>query len=273
MNHSPLYNLIQNIEYGTNLHIGVLFFKNYGNQMCELPKRQAIHQSPICDTFKSQSNLSFKRCLRCRNLALKKATTTQQPFYGLCINGIYEYTHPIIINNEVACVIFVGNIATKEGIDKIQSLANDLPLQTLEHNFTFEQCATVCKVIEDYILFLLEKYPNLKSGENPIIKNIKAYIENNLEFGLNISQLADTFHYNPRYLGRLFKKETGTTINEYTTYRRLKRAKYHLLNTQSTIIDIATETGFNNATYFNRLFKNHTGLTPTEYRKKNINKG
>ena len=108
MERSPLYNLIQNIEYGTNLHIGVLFFKDYGNSMCELPKRQEIHQSPVCDTFKSYTRTSFSRCLRCRNLALKKAITTKKAFGGLCINGIYEYTHPIIIENEVAGVIFVG---------------------------------------------------------------------------------------------------------------------------------------------------------------------
>ena len=267
MESSPLYNLIQNIEYGTNLHIGVLFFKNYGNIMCELPKRQEIHQNPICDAFKIRSRSSFMRCLRCRNLALKKAVTTKKPFGGLCINGIYEYTHPVIIDNDVACVIFVGNIATDKGICKIKSLDENMPLQTLENSFSLTQCVKVCKTIEGYILYLLEKYPNLKNDENPIIKNIKAYIENNLEFGIDIDQLADTFHYNPRYLGRLFKKETGTTINEYVTLRKLKLAKHLLESTTSTIINISTEVGFSNVTYFNRLFKAKYGITPTEFRK------
>lgn len=267
MEGSPLYNLIQNIEYGTNLHIGVLFFKDYGNSMCELPKRQEIHQSPVCDIFKSYTRTSFLRCLRCRNLALKKAVTTKKPFGDLCINGIYEYTHPVIIDNEVAGVIFVGNIATNDGICKIKSLAEDMPLQTLEHNFSAAQCINVCKTIEDYIIYLLEKYPNLKSDENPIVKNIKAYIENNLEFGIDITQLANTFHYNPRYLGRLFKKETKATINQYVTLRRLKRAKRLLVETESTIIDISTEVGFSSVTYFNRLFKTKFGVTPSEYRK------
>lgn len=264
---SPLYNLIQNIEYGTNLHIGVLFFKDYGNRMCELPKRQEIHQTPICDIFKTHSKHSFKRCLRCRNLALKKAITTKKAFGGLCVNGIFEYTHPVTIAGDVACVIFVGNIATSAGIKKIEAAGYNLPINTLEHNFSFEKCQSVCKNIEDYILYLLEKYRNEKSDEKPLIKNIKAYIEANLDFRIDINQIADTFHYNPRYLGRLFKKQTGNTINDYITYRRLKRAKTLLRDSEASVIDISNEIGFNNVTYFNRLFKKCFGITPTEYRK------
>lgn len=268
MEASPLYNLIQSIEYGTNLHIGVLFFKNYGNQMCELHKRQRIHQTFMCDTFKTYNKTSSSRCLRCRNLALKKAVTSKKAFGGLCINGIYEYTHPVIIDNDVTCVIFVGNIATEDGIKKIMSFKQDLPLDTLEHNFSQDKCQTICKIIEDYILFLIKEYPDLDSSEKALIKNIKAYIENNLELVTNIRQIADAFHYNTQYLGRIFKKETGTTINNYITLRRLKQAELSLINTQNPIIDISTETGFNNVTYFNRLFKKHFGQTPTEYRKR-----
>ena len=267
MDGSPLYNLIQNIEYGTNLHIGVLFFKDYGNKMCELPKRQEIHQSPMCDLFKTHSDSSFNRCYRCRNLALKKAIITKKAFGGLCINGIFEYTHPVIIDGDVACVIFVGNIATNEGVEKIKLFDSSLPINTLEHNFSVKKCESVCKNIEEYILYLLEKYRDVEDDEKPFIKNIKSYIESNLDFKININQIADAFHYNPRYLGRLFKQQTGNTINDYITYRRLKRAKTLLSDTEASVIDISNEVGFNNVTYFNRLFKKSFGITPTKYRK------
>lgn len=32
----------------------------------------------------------------------------------MCVNGIYEYTRPIVINDEVAGIIFVGNILDSE---------------------------------------------------------------------------------------------------------------------------------------------------------------
>ena len=156
MENSPLYNLIQSIEYGTKLHIGVLFFKDYGNSMCELPRHQKIHQSTICDFFKNQSRNSFFRCVRCRNLALHKALTTKKSFGGLCVNGIYEYTHPVIIDDEVACIIFIGNILDRSGILKIHKNSNGitLPFNTLEPNFSPLKAKQTAEIIENYIRFL-----------------------------------------------------------------------------------------------------------------------
>lgn len=266
---SPLYELIQNIEYGTKLHIGVLFFGNYGNDMCELPKSQRIHSSNLCDFFKTRTKDSFEQCFKCKNIVLKKVIKSKKAFGGICTNGIYEYTYPVIIENEVACVIFIGNIATNEGLIKMSDPIKQLPLDTLEYNITQKKCERICKNIEYFILYLLEKYPKSNSNKKPIIKNIETYIENNLEFKINIEQIAAFFHYNPLYLGRLFKKETGDTLNNYISNRRLQKARHLLVHTTSSIIDVSTECGFNNVTYFNRLFKNLYGISPTKYRNEN----
>lgn len=266
---SPLYNLIQQIEYKTNLHIGVLFFKDYGNKMCELPHGHQIHESPICEFFKSYSRQSFFKCVRCRNFAIKKALKYKTAFGGLCINGIYEYTHPVLIDGEVAAIVFIGNILNgEESVLKIKKSAKGtpLPLLTLEDNFSEEKCKNVCITIDNYIRFLLEKYEN-DEGEKPLIKNIKNFIEENLNFETNIKTIAETFYYNPRYLCRLFKKECGVSLTDYITSRRLKRAKQLLTDTNHSVLEISAESGFNNVTYFNKLFKANFHVTPTEYRK------
>lgn len=270
MGSSPLYDLIQQIEYGTKLHIGVLFFKDYGNSACELPHRHAIHESPLCDAFKTDCRNSYFRCVRCRNLALEKAITEKEPFGGLCVNGIYEYTHPVIIHGEVAAIIFIGNILDREkGLPKItRRLAEGTALlHTLEPDYSPEQCRKTAKTIDGYIRFLLEKYPDTASNENPLIKNIKKYIDENLEFGADIQNVAAAFHYNSRYLCRLFKKETSVALGDYLRTLRLKRAQVLLCETNRSVIDISTDVGFNNVTYFNRKFKAAFGLTPTAYRK------
>lgn len=270
MEHAPLYELIQQIEYGTRLHIGVLFFKNYGNSACALPNRHAIHESPLCDTFKGERRNSFFRCVRCRNLALEKALTEKVPFGGLCVNGIYEYTHPLVINGEVAAIIFIGNILDRElGLPKLRSRLGEtaLPLATLEPDFSPEQCRKTAETLDRYIRFLLETYPDKAPDEKPLIKNIKCYIEENLDFGTDIHRLAAAFHYHPRYLCRLFKKETGTALGEYLITRRLHRATALLRDTSRTVMEIATDVGFNNVTYFNKLFKAAFGITPTAYRR------
>ena len=264
-----LDNLIKQIEFGTNLQIGVLFFENFGNSACELPLRQTIHRSPVCEKFKTNGKNAFERCYKCRNLSINKALKTKTSFDGLCINGIYEYTHPVCIGDRVAFLIFIGNILSgAKGLEKIKNHAKgiDLPINTMEANVTPEDCKAIAKTIENYIFYLLEKYPDKGTGEKLIIKNIKSYINDNLEFDISLENMANLFHYNARYLGRLFKKETGLYINDYITETRLQMAKKLLINSNQTIIFVANKVGFNSVTYFNKIFKQFTGFTPTEYR-------
>ena len=269
---SPLYTLIKSIEYGTQLHIGIVFLKNYGNELCKLPREQGIHRSPMCHFFKTKNKLSYDKCFRCSRFVLHRVIKTKHPFKGVCVNGIYEYTHPVILNGEVVCVIFVGNILENEKSYKKINANSDLDMSlvsTLEKDFPENKCVNVCRLIEDYILRLLGDAAENITSDVSLIENIKNYISLNLEFEININHVADIFHYNPAYLGRLFKKKVGISFNEYITIQRIKRAKKLLLETESSCIDISTQSGFNNVTYFNLVFKKRTNMTPSEFRQKN----
>lgn len=266
MDEIKLYNLIKYIENGTNLHIVVLFFGNYGNKMCELPRNHIIHTAPVCEDIKAQSRYSYKKCVFCRNMAVRKALSTKKPFGGLCINGIYEYTHPIIINDEVAGLIFIGNIMDKDGYDKLRSSVSDEELlNTMETKLMHDDVVTISKLLENHILFLLEKYSHDVASTSPLIANIKNYIYSNLE-GADIAHIAKQFHYNKTYLGRLFKKETGMNIKDYINLQRIEKAKHILSTSDEPIISVAYQVGFNNVTYFNRVFKEFTSFSPSQYR-------
>lgn len=271
MEYSSLYDLITFLQQGTKLHIGVLFFGNYGNKKCTLPHSHQIHMGKICDYYKAVNEKSFRRCLKCRNMAVNKALTEKNPFGGLCINGVYEYLRPVLIGKEVACVIFIGNIFMpykRFTRMKNKSESADLFAETLEQDFDESKCETLGILIESYIRILLEKYESADTSINPLIENIKSYINANLEAKIELSHIAEVFHYNKTYLGRLFRKETGKTVSEYINEKRLVTAKALLENTDDSIISISVCTGFNNVTYFNRLYKSRFGVTPSQSRKK-----
>ena len=270
MGHRSLYEMIKYIENGTNLHIGVLFFGNYGNELCELPHKHQIHSSAVCEFFKTRSKKGYQRCFRCRNIALNKALNSKKAFSGLCINGIFEYTHPVIMNEEVACVIFIGNIAeTEENYQniKLSISENNEVIDTLEMKLKSDDCVVIAELLESHILTLLKEYTYKDSDTNPLIKNIKNYIYHNLDFGISIHHIAKVFHYNQMYLCRIFKKETGMNIKDFINFQRIKKAKHMLENTKESIISISEKSGFNNVTYFNRIFKSTINMTPTQYRK------
>ncbi len=269
MEYRNLYDFITSLQYGTNLHISILFLDNYGNKKCLLPKSHTIHSSKICSEFKTLGKNGFKRCYACRNLAINKALTEKKPFGGICINGIYEYLHPVVIDDTVACIIFVGNILdTEKGYKKIKQKIgkNIFFIDSMEKNFTFDKCNILGDIIESYIRILFEKYSS--DDNDSLINNLKNYINANIEFDFDIEKTADFFHYNKQYLGRLFKAKTNLSIREYINKKRIENATRLLLGTEYSIIDISYRVGFNNVTYFNRLFKKTHSITPLEYRNK-----
>ncbi len=270
MEHSTLNNLITYMEYGTKLHIGVLFLGNYGNEKLQLPFNNTIHSSTVCKELKSLPQ-GYRRCYKCRNMAIQKAIDTKKAFGGCCINGVYEYTRPVVINDNVVCIIFIGNILPegkkKKSLEQLL-LSNAELSETMEKNFGYEKCEAAGSVIESYIKMIMELFP-LPSNDkfSPVIENLKKYIEENLEYKIDLSLLAGIFHYNEKYLGRLFKQKTGKSICEYIALRRIDRAKTLLRQSKDSVISISEKTGFNNVTYFNRLFKKHFNVTPIQYRK------
>ena len=66
---------------------------------------------------------------------------------------------------------------------------------------------------------------------------------------------------------KYFKNTMGTSFIEYLNEYRLTMASRLLVSSDSSILAIASEVGFDNLSYFNRSFKKRFGQTPREYRK------
>ena len=84
----------------------------------------------------------------------------------------------------------------------------------------------------------------------------------------NLESLSKVFQYNYAYLSRLFKKQTGVTLNRYVQERKLNLAKQFIENRAALNIEqIGSMAGFTDHRYFLRAFKAYTGQSPSEYRK------
>lgn len=255
MEHTSLQELLYFIEYGTELHITVVFLENYGNEKTSLSSYFVNHSKPYCEQRKSTPE-GLSDCVRCRNRAIEKAVNIKMPFGGLCRGGVYEYVSPVVYNDVVIAVLFIGNISDEKA---------DYPF---EKNFDEENCRHLASIIENHIKLLIKEYPGRMNSYSPLIQNIKNYIEESLFGEISVKEIACLFNYNEKYIGKLFKEEEGIGIIEYVNRKRLIKAKNLLEITSMTVTEIAVQTGFNNVTYFNRLFKKRFGKSPTEYRNK-----
>ena len=271
MEHSDLSNLISALEFGTNLHISIVFLKHYGNEKTRLPVAQRIHTCPVCDAAKRSAD-GFASCYRCRNTVLKWCIRHKRPIGGFCAKGVYEYCRPVLRGDDVLCVIFIGNILTDSDRQHqiLRKHTDPALLETMQQNCTEQDCAKVADLLESYLFFLFEAYGyTLNEPSDALIDNIKNYITENLSWDFSMTELSGVFNYNPKYLGRLFKVKTGCSIKEYCNRCKLETAKQLLKSTKLTILEVSARSGFNNVTYFDRQFRKHTGLSPREYRAKN----
>lgn len=100
------------------------------------------------------------------------------------------------------------------------------------------------------------------------IKPILHFIEKNYASNITIESLAKEFFISPFYLSKIFKAETGFTINQYIIGCRMGEAERLLIFSDAQIKDIAITVGYENLPYFYTTFKKYAGCTPNDYKAK-----
>ena len=81
-------------------------------------------------------------------------------------------------------------------------------------------------------------------------------------------ELSAQMGYSASRLTKMFKRDTGMTINEYLLSERIAQAKDALRLSGESVQNICHRLGFGSQSYFGKQFKRATGMTPLEYREK-----
>jgi transcriptional regulator GlxA family with amidase domain len=81
-----------------------------------------------------------------------------------------------------------------------------------------------------------------------------------------VERLASVSGVSEAHFARSFKDAFGVPPHRYLLTRRIERAKALLRDTDTPILDIALDTGWQSLGTFGRVFKDITGETPTELR-------
>jgi len=102
------------------------------------------------------------------------------------------------------------------------------------------------------------------TGGNDISRMLD-HIEHNYRT-CTLSSTAAEFGYSPSRLGALLKQATGQTFSEIRVAQQMIEAAYLLLNSNKTIVEVASEVGISNMDYFYRKFRSMYRMTPRAYR-------
>ncbi|MCR5717187.1 MAG: response regulator [Lachnospiraceae bacterium] len=93
------------------------------------------------------------------------------------------------------------------------------------------------------------------------------YTETHFREEISMPEIAEYCSINPNYASQIFKQETGQSFISYLNDLRIVYACFLLEHSEDTVLDIATQSGYNDYFYFAKVFKKIKGETPSNYRK------
>ena len=162
-------------------------------------------------------------------------------------------------------------VNTKENLPLLSTLQK---LSSLEQNKT---SLYPYEVLSTLSILWLEFYRTVHISEkdthqkNSQISNRMAiflqYIELHYQEDITLELLSKSANVSKSECLRCFKTTLQTTPYKYLIEYRLSKAADLLKNTDMSIENITSETGFHHVSHFGKCFREKTGFSPSEYRK------
>ncbi|MFI3172894.1 MAG: PocR ligand-binding domain-containing protein [Eubacteriales bacterium] len=164
---------------------------------------------------------------------------------------------------ELCSLLSRASIEGGSPTNKILVLNNMFLKSLININNLDELCMKLQECVETFSESMFLQSP---TKNNDVIQKAAAYIAKNFSSPITLDEVANYVHLNPAYFSTTFKQSTGSSFKEHLNMVRIEESKRLLANTDYSIIDIATATGFVDQSYFSKVFKRYTGLTPKQYR-------
>lgn len=99
------------------------------------------------------------------------------------------------------------------------------------------------------------------------MKTILKYVEDHYAGHITIEDMAKLTCYSKSHFMKFFKQNIGTGFIDYLNDYRLTMADRLLKTSDSPVLEIAAQCGFDNLSYFNRIFKRKYGVSPGKMRR------
>jgi AraC family transcriptional regulator len=99
------------------------------------------------------------------------------------------------------------------------------------------------------------------------LRAVVEYVEEHLNAGSTLKQLAAVAHLSAYHFARQFKAATGLPPHQYVIMRRVERAKQLLQGGGDlSLAEVAAHVGFSDQSQFSHHFKRLVGVTPGQFR-------
>ena len=133
------------------------------------------------------------------------------------------------------------------------------PEGTVEYNLRYLELLRFC--------LQLTRGGRQRGVRNRLIQDIYQYMDTHFCENCTLGQIAESVHISANHLHTVFLESEGFTPYDYITRKRIAKAKTMILMEDTSMAQIALETGFCSQSHFISVFKKQTGMTPVRYKK------
>lgn len=108
-----------------------------------------------------------------------------------------------------------------------------------------------------------------KKIDRKFVNEFSSIVENNIaNEDFSVNDICKELGISRVQLYRKVKAVLGYNVNDYITDVRMQKAKYLLLNEESSIAEVSYKVGFSSQAYFATVFKSRFGITPKAFKEK-----
>ncbi|MGI6229600.1 MAG: AraC family transcriptional regulator [Tractidigestivibacter sp.] len=130
--------------------------------------------------------------------------------------------------------------------------------------FDFEIC--LLNVLKSMFTTFRAPVENTKPSDS--VKEIIVFLHEHVTEPVRVDELADIFGYNPSYLSRMFKQQTGVSLVSYAYEVKVNRLHDDLLNTDESVGALMEKYNLSNPRNTREVFKRLYGMLPKDVRKR-----
>ncbi|MBE5732713.1 MAG: helix-turn-helix transcriptional regulator [Clostridiales bacterium] len=249
---------LTSIDFQVSMHFLPDCVKKLPYQVWQKLLKYNSHNNPYCIKVKACGN--SEKCI-----AHQRSIINFESFvYGCktCYAGVKEFVYTITVRDKIIGYVVASGYKGDSGeiLDK-PLYDNSLKSEPLCEALLNTLLAPLCIMLEN----LFEKCEKAEDSEYNLMLQYLA--ENHTT--VTLSSFCKYFSRSKSYVSHMFKNAFGVSFSAYCNDLKLNDAKNLLLITDTSITDIAMNSGFNDVSYFVRLFKEKYGQSPLQYRKKN----
>ncbi len=233
---------------------------------------QYLHHGPYCVFAKQAGGL--QACADNKTRSIKLAGKGRE-FTGICPHGLRELVQPVMIDSNLAAVLYAGHFSSNRSLAVINGQPYPgrapLPLAAEAGRGLRQQLRLAAALIRWEIAFWKKQggHGGRRHDESYYLEHVEFFITHRYAESLSLAELAAVLKVNPNYLGGMIRRRTGHNFRQLLNRRRIEEAKTYLrFHASLNITEIAAMSGFSDSNYFSTVFRQITGTTPRTYRQR-----